>query len=219
MTPREDHDRIVSPAPQGPHGALSVQCTARAKGTGERCRRAPIRGATVCFVHGGMAPQVRAKAARRLEVEEVEAEIRNALAFESLDGVSNPVEILSELAARALATERALSARVNELAADDRLRYRAAGAGTEQLRAEVGLWERWHKQAASLVETLAKLNLDERRVRLTEAQGNLVAEVLRAIFARLALSPAQQALIPVVVPEELRRLAAAPGDVVAGVAR
>lgn len=33
---------------------------------GNRCKRSPIKGATVCRVHGGAAPQVRAKAQQRL---------------------------------------------------------------------------------------------------------------------------------------------------------
>src|SRR3546814_9253905 len=42
------------------------QCTAKSTTTGERCTKAPIRGGTVCATHGGSAPQVRKKAARRL---------------------------------------------------------------------------------------------------------------------------------------------------------
>lgn len=41
------------------------RCTAHRK-DGSRCKRAPILGGTVCAVHGGSAPQVRAKAQRRL---------------------------------------------------------------------------------------------------------------------------------------------------------
>lgn len=40
-------------------------CTATAHATGQRCRRAPVAGATVCQVHGGKAPQVQRAAARR----------------------------------------------------------------------------------------------------------------------------------------------------------
>ena len=46
---------------------MKTQCTATAKSTGERCRRSPIAGATVCRVHGAGAPQVRQAARRRLD--------------------------------------------------------------------------------------------------------------------------------------------------------
>lgn len=43
-----------------------AQCHATSKGSGERCKRQAIAGAAVCRVHGGAAPQVRAKAQERL---------------------------------------------------------------------------------------------------------------------------------------------------------
>ena len=45
---------------------MGEQCTARAKQTGEQCRRAPIAGGTVCVVHGGSAPAAKLAAQRRL---------------------------------------------------------------------------------------------------------------------------------------------------------
>lgn len=42
------------------------RCTAKAKQTGERCKRRPIPGGRVCFVHGGGSPAVKAAAQRRL---------------------------------------------------------------------------------------------------------------------------------------------------------
>lgn len=45
---------------------MARQCTAKAKKTGNRCKRAPIPGGTVCVMHGGAAPQVRNAATRRI---------------------------------------------------------------------------------------------------------------------------------------------------------
>lgn len=41
-------------------------CTATSKQSGVRCKRRPIRGGAVCAMHGGKAPQVKAKALERL---------------------------------------------------------------------------------------------------------------------------------------------------------
>lgn len=54
------------------------QCTATAKGSGQRCKRAPIPGGTVCKKHGGGAPQVQAKAKERLLVAAVMKEFAMA---------------------------------------------------------------------------------------------------------------------------------------------
>jgi hypothetical protein len=43
-----------------------ITCTATSKQSGERCRRAPIAGGTVCVVHGGSAPAAKMAAQRRL---------------------------------------------------------------------------------------------------------------------------------------------------------
>ena len=45
----------------------SIQCTAKSKASGQQCRRRAIKGATVCQMHGGTAPQVKAKAEETLK--------------------------------------------------------------------------------------------------------------------------------------------------------
>lgn len=54
-----------------------TQCTATAKSTGERCQNDAIRGGTVCWQHGGAAPQTQAKAQERLDrmADEVTADM------------------------------------------------------------------------------------------------------------------------------------------------
>jgi hypothetical protein len=45
----------------------SRRCTAHSSQTGEPCKKAAIRGGTVCASHGGQAPQVKKTARERLE--------------------------------------------------------------------------------------------------------------------------------------------------------
>ena len=72
------------------------QCTAKSKQSGQRCKRPAIKGGTVCFVHGGAAPAVKAKAARNME------EIRARLSVELWGGRMDihPAEALMELVQR-----------------------------------------------------------------------------------------------------------------------
>lgn len=42
-------------------------CTASSKRSGQRCKKPAIAGGTVCRMHGGAAPQVKAKALERLQ--------------------------------------------------------------------------------------------------------------------------------------------------------
>ena len=66
-----------------------TQCSATAKSTGEQCERAAIKGGTVCYVHGGNAPQTKAKAQERLDAmaDTATAELQNRLqgVFDRMD--------------------------------------------------------------------------------------------------------------------------------------
>jgi len=59
-------DGTTKPAGHG-SSVYGSRCAARSKRSGEGCKRAPIPGGTVCTMHGGAAPQVRAAAVRRLQ--------------------------------------------------------------------------------------------------------------------------------------------------------
>jgi hypothetical protein len=179
------------------------RCRAKSKRSGERCRRFPIPGGVVCHIHGGAAPAARAKARERMVVAAARADAERLLTYEAVDRMTDPLEALGRLAVEALAMKEALASRVNALAS---LRYSAAGAGTEQLRAEVALYERALDRSAKFLDMLARNNFEERRIQLSEAQGQQLAAVIRAVLERLLLTSEQQELVPVVVPEELRRV-------------
>lgn len=88
----------------------SRQCTATAKSTGERCKRAAIKGGNVCPVHGGAAEQVQKKAAERLDemADSVAAEMQERLTeiFERMDDpeLSDEEYVALHREARQLAT-------------------------------------------------------------------------------------------------------------------
>jgi hypothetical protein len=75
------------------------QCTATAKSTGERCKRPAIKGGTVCYQHGGAAPQVQQKAQERLDsmADDVTADMEAAISdlFDQLEDIEDPEQQLA----------------------------------------------------------------------------------------------------------------------------
>lgn len=114
-----------------------------------------------------------------------------------------------------------------EAAVADELRYRARDPlvwgltksttgehGADTYAAAPSIWYvLYTKERDHLVVVCAaalRAGVEERRVRLAESQGELVAQVIRAILADLGLTDAQQALVGEVVPRHLRLLAGGP---------
>lgn len=86
-------------------------------------------------------------------------------------------------------------------------------AGTDTTRAAamntwLDLYHRERRYLLDVTKAVIAAGVEERRVKLAEAQGSLLNDVIRRILARLSLSPEQSAMLPLVVPEELRRAAA-----------
>lgn len=166
---------------------MDRRCTAASKRTGERCKRHAIRGGTVCSMHGGKAPAVRAKANQRLAAQLLEADARAALAFEALVPIEDPVLELAGLAAEVKATMRAIGARVNALR---EVSYQSL-TGTEQLKSELMLLGDYQDRLARMLTGLGRFDLDERRQKLDEAQAAVIIHILDRLLAHLAL-PADQ---------------------------
>ena len=77
-------------------------------------------------------------------------------------------------------------------------------------KAEFNAWYRLYSEERdrlARVSALAlKAGIEERRVRLAESQGDLVAQALRRILDALNLTAEQAEMVPVIVPRELRAL-------------
>jgi hypothetical protein len=69
------------------------------------------------------------------------------------------------------------------------------------------LYQQERKHLADVCRTAIAAGIAERQVRLAEAQGRMVADVIRRILDGLDLSPVQQARAPEVARRELRALA------------
>lgn len=162
---------------QGADAAGTRRCAARSSRTGERCRRRPVAGATVCASHGGRAPQVRAAGRRRL----AESKVRQALDEVGVRDVENPLAEFRALTGEVLAWKDALARHVAAL--EDRYRF-TDDKGAEQLRAEVALYERALDRATRVLETWARLGIDallaDMQARVTAAQVDTLTAGLDA---------------------------------------
>jgi hypothetical protein len=143
---------------------------------GGRCPQPAMGGLHVCYRHGGNAPQARKAAKRRINEARVEAKAMKILEAHGITPVTNPLQELQELAGRAKANMEKLDVMVDNLA---EIRYESQ-IGQEQLRAEVALLERAQAFFRQILVDMAKLNLDERLVRVEEGKAAAIIDVINA---------------------------------------
>lgn len=71
----------------------------------------------------------------------------------------------------------------------------------------VELWQRERKHLMDVCKAAIAAGIEERKVRLAEQQGSMLAGVIKAILGDLELTAEQQAKVSVVVPRHLRAVA------------
>jgi len=192
------------------------------KNTGTQCGQIAMRGQNVCKNHGGKAPQNLAKAEERLTEEKarvlvetygrkIETTATEALLDEvkwSAGHVAWLRERVQEIEAQAVVAgadhEHPLVWGVTrkKTGGDD------FGTTTE---AVPNVWLKLYQQERThLVKVCSeaiRAGIEERRIKLAEQEGALVAQAIRSILADLNLTEKQLALVPEVVPRHLRALA------------
>lgn len=193
------------------------KCSGR-RSNGTPCNKWPMKGQKVCRNHGGASPQARAAAEVRIQV----AEAAKAVATFGLPREVDPRDALLEEVYRTAGAVDWLHQQVQALTADqvvwgkteevDRQGGEFPGVDTKHA-AEVNVWvQLWRAERAHLVKVSKEAigaGLEERKVRLAEQQGAMLASVIKAILGDLDLSPEQQAKVATVVPMRLRAVVAA----------
>lgn len=130
------------------------RCKGR-KSDGSPCRAYAMEGAMVCASHGGRAPQVRAAAAERLLQEQAAKELAK---FSGAPPVDDPLSALAHYLGEAQEWAAACERRVEELKA---VRFESK-LGIEQLRSEIGMYERACQRRDALAVAMSKLAIDAR---------------------------------------------------------
>lgn len=158
-----------------------------------------------CRYHGGMTDAGRENGRRALLVAQ-DAELEAKLRDWGYDPVDDPTAVLADLAGMARAMVDWWATRLATLDPED-YRY-TDDKGAEQLRSEVALHERAMDRAAKFATEIAKLDIDERRVRVAEVQTALLAQALdRALRVRAAgLTPTQISVVGDALHEALAEL-------------
>lgn len=167
-----------------PRWENAPRCTAHTR-AGKPCQKPPIRGGTVCDMHGGRAPRVKAKAAERL----AEKAITDALGKLDIVPIHDPLTALAELAGEISAWKQLAADRV---AALKDLAQRNQLSGSDEVRAEIQVYERALDRCVTVLATIARLNIDERLVRISEQQAAIVKEALMGALGDAGLPREQQ---------------------------
>jgi hypothetical protein len=150
------------------------KCTAKSKQSGERCQRYCSPGASVCFIHGGGAPQVRAAAHHRTAAAEAEAAVERW----ALPTHISAREALADELARSKGYVDAYDALVQQLGADGVI---ADGQPTPLVR--LLMEERRHYREVG--RAAAAVGLDEAQEAAMRTQATLINRALRETIAHV----------------------------------
>ncbi|MEV0214282.1 hypothetical protein [Micromonospora sp. NPDC050695] len=202
---------MTCPSCNTPHDP--TKCNGHAKSTGKQCTAWPIRGGKVCIKHGGKAKQVRAAADRRLAEVKLEAAVQTY----GLQLDVSPTDALLDEVKWTAGHVTWLRARVQEMEAAalswgirsvvDKEGGEFPGVDTTEAAAPpvlLDLYQRERKHLLDVCKAAIAAGIEERRVRLAESQGALLADVIRRILGDLNLTAEQSALVSEVVPRHLR---------------
>lgn len=150
-----------------------------------------------CRLHGG-STRNQVASARRAQVD---AAVRDAVREVGIEDVTDPLKAFARHAGEVVAVRDYLRGEVNRL---EELRYQS-GAG-EQLRAELAAYQAALRDTTQVLGVYARLNIDERLVRITQMQADIVVSALNAgLNAADIRDPAARDRARAAVAAELRK--------------
>lgn len=187
--------------------SLKSQCNALKKGDNkERCEaKETYPGSGTCRHHGGMAFATAHKALRRIVLTNV-ARI-NEVQEGQLIFASNPFDALNQALLDTHEFKDLISRMLHQMGEDgEAWRYKDKG-GAEQLDSRVALYERALDRTIRAATALAKLNIEERFVKLSEQQATSLMYIINEVFKRVGMTEDQREearnIVPLVIREML----------------
>lgn len=176
---------------------------------GQPCGRSALAGGFVCAAHGGGAPQVKAKALVRFELQ--------SWGIDENMQLEDPGEVLMRLLAQSYGRARLYAAAIEDkyqqvggleeaMVGDNLVLNPNTGSLVkvgEYIRGLATLEAQERDRAAKFAALAIQAGLAERVVRVQERQAAQMADALLAAFGRMQLNPEQVALMPAVLAEVL----------------
>ncbi len=174
-------------------GQVHPRCSAHNQ-LGEPCQQRPARGFRVCHWHGAKSPAARAAADRRLALEEAKAQLalERPLVFGGQREI-HPHEALLEAVWEASYDAAFWAAKVRELEADDHLVVRTRPSdGSWQVHPFVAEASAAQERKARFAALAVRAGVEERRVRLEEANAQSLFRALTDALQAAPLTPEQR---------------------------
>jgi hypothetical protein len=194
--------------------APKPKCAGKSKRSGKQCKRDPAIGLDKCAIHCGLSKAERDRAAAEHKARQ---QARKAVETYGLPLDISPAEALLEEVRYTAGHVVWLRGKVHEIEDDDLVwgkteaveKNASEFAGTDTTYAAtpsvwLELYYRERKHLVDVTKAAISAGIEERRVKLAEAQGAMLAQVIRAILGDLDLTAEQQAKVAVVVPRRLR---------------
>lgn len=174
------------------------KCKAKNK-HGKPCQAYPVKGATVCKAHGGLAPQVKAKAQKRYKQQQQQAKAAKALARLGEPQHIDPTTALLDLIRFKAGEVAWYRHKISELGTDHELIWGTqkhtetsstmGPSETTTTGPQAHMWlQLMHKaedQLARFSTEALRAGIEERRIRLEEQQAEVLAHFAQELMATL----------------------------------
>lgn len=155
----------------------AVRCVARSKTTGDQCGKLVTPPATVCFIHGGRAGQVKAAVERRRQ----EGEAAAAVVTFGLPREIDPQTALLEEVHRTAGHVAYLGQVVAELEHAE-LKQLDMSEKFEKPAVWVEMYQAERKHLTKVAATCISAGIAERQVRIAETMGQQLAGTIRDVL-------------------------------------
>lgn len=157
----------------------------------------PHVGHGACKLHGGSTANHRAAA----EVAIVETKAREVFGqLVEVRPIDNPLAVFADFAGRVMAWMNTIDGLIEKLTSPTSTSLLMG----EEIRGEVILFERAMDRANTVLATYAKLNIDERLSRITEAQQHMVLQAIEAALASADVTGARATVAKKAAARRLR---------------